>query len=397
MWRESALSVLVAALVVFSGCSAFTGGTPTRTTAEPATDDGVGTPTRTTAEPATDDGVGTAARTPDSGPDPGNRSLPPGVSQDGTVNETKLVSAHLAALSESSWELRHREGNVSRHVYYDDGTYLVEGWNGDVMWVDGDLTVTRRAGAVFVAVGPDGVLYHPHSAVRVGTDMRLSGDLRYWTLEWTNTTTDDGTPVYELVVTNSSESATGTLYVDSNGRIHRFVGVAGDNESTATRFTYEYEWGQAVPEPPWVDTAPRGTVSLTDGGRALNATLTGGPAIPAGTELNVSYDDPDRLICPFDAAGGTPDYPALEHSSDTTASFVLEESLEPGESLYVGVRKSNGSVVVSREPLTDADLVDLRIGRTALRGSASIGGRRVNLSFVVGIDLGDRIQCPPRP
>jgi len=87
--------------------------------------------------------------------------------------------------------------------------------------------------------------------------------------------------------------------------------------------------------------------------------------------------------------GGAPVHAGTEFEfrhNETESTVTLDDSLDPGESLFVGIRETDGerSVAVSRTPLEGDDLVGLRGKQTALSGTATVDGVEVELSFTVG-------------
>ncbi|WP_459191291.1 hypothetical protein [Halosimplex sp. J119] len=393
MRREWGTTLVVAALVVLSGCAALGGGTATpggaatdggeptadatpTASATPsdesveATPDGSAaspTPAATRTETATQTPMPTL--TPRTGSTPaGRQSLPPGVDETGAVNETRLLVAHVEATNESNWRLRHRNGNDTRVLVHAEGATYERTADG-VTWYRDGVEVTNRT-----FFGAPYEMSAAHNTTTGSTDPRgtitfaLAVRLSSANYEWEGTTDVDGRTLHELRMTGSRGAGsalghyTGRLLVDDDGRIHRLRGEVGENESVAEAYGYEYEWGvETAPRPPWLDSVPRGVAEKTPAGTALNVTLTSGAAVPAGTEFEFRHNDTD-------------------------ATVTLEESLDRGESLFVGLREEGGerSVVVSRDPLDGEGLVDLRGEQTRLSGTATVDGTEVRLSFRVG-------------
>ncbi|WP_415379227.1 hypothetical protein [Halosimplex sp. TS25] len=401
MRRDWGMTLVVAAVVVLSGCAAIGGGTgtPDATATErtegtasttPADDsaategqaDGDGTPDATetggptttgpaaTAEPTTPEPTPTETPMPTLTPEAlatpsDGESLPPGVGANGRVNETALLVAHLEAINSSGWRLDHRNGNDTRVTYRVGGTSYERTAEG-VTWYRDGTTVTNRTffGSSYEMTATHNTttgLSDPAGTVVFALAVRLSTG----NYEWTGTTDVDGRTLHELRMTGTSgggstlDHYTGRMLVDDSGRIHRLHGEVGENESVADAYEYDYEWGvETVPRPPWFDGVPRGVVEKTPGGTALNVTMTGGPAVPAGAEFEFSHNG-------------------------TAETVTLDDPLEPGESLYVGLREEGGerSVTVSREPL---DGEGLRGKQTDLSGTVTVGGTEIDLSFTAG-------------
>ncbi len=397
------MTLVVAALVVLSGCAAIGGGTatpdptatdqmgstasaastgdPTATEEQSADADGDGsadatvgstesaTPGPTETPAATATGTPMPTLTPESLPTPSDgQSLPPGVAEDGEVNETRVLVAHIETANESGWRLDHRNGNDTRVLYHADGTSYERTAEG-VTWYRDGVRVTNRTyfGPPYRVSATHNTtmgLDDPTGTITFALAVRLSSG----NYEWAGTTDVDGRTLHELRMTGTKGAGstlghyTGRLLVDDSGRIHRLHGEVGENESVADGYDYDYEWGvETVPRPPWFDSVPRGVAEKTPDGTALNVTLTGGAAVPAGAEF------------------------AFRHN-DTEVTVTLEESLDPGESLFVGVREEGGerTVVSAREPLDGEALLDLRGKQTKLSGTVTVDGAEVDLSFTVG-------------
>ncbi len=366
------MTLAAAALVVLSGCGALGGGTaaPGERTATdaPGTGDGGGTGSASAA--STPDPTATpfstltpAARaTPEEG-----ESLPPGVREDGSVNETALLIAHFEATNRSGWRLAHRNGNDTQVIYSADGEQYRRDDRG-VDWYTEGVLVTNRTllGAPYEMESASNTTAMP-SRPTGGIVLALGVRMATSNYRAVGTTESGGRTLYELRMTGTKEAAgtghyTGRMLVDDAGRIHRLTGEVGDNESVADTYDFDYEWGvDAVPRPPWLDRIPRGVVEKTPDGTALNVTLTGEAPIPAGTELTVRHNRTGRPV-------------------------TLDGALEPGESLYVGLRGGGDerSVAVGREPPTGGDLIDLRGGQTRLAGTVTVDGDEVDLSFAAG-------------
>ncbi|MFC7141169.1 hypothetical protein ACFQMA_15195 [Halosimplex aquaticum] len=400
MRRDWGMTLVVAALVVLSGCAAIGGGTgtPDATATERTEQSGDGAPTdnpTATDGQAADSGDGSADGTEATGPTPTTEpttgptatqtpmptltpealatpsdgtSLPPGIGANGRVNETALLVAHLEAANSSGWRLDHRNGNDTRVNYHADGVSYARTAEG-VTWYSDGVAVTNRT-----YFGPPYEMSATHNASAGRGDptgtvvFALAVRLSTGNYEWTGTTDVDGRTLHELQMTGTSSAGstldhyTGRMLVDDSGRIHRLVGEVGENESAADTYDYDYEWGvETVPRPSWFDSVPRGVAEKTPNGTALNVTMTGGPAVPADAEFRFTHNG-------------------------TTETVTLDEPLEPGDSLYVGLREGEGdqSVVVAREPLDGEGLRDLRGKQTDLSGTVTVDGTEVDLSFTVG-------------
>ena len=294
--------------------------------------------------------------------------MPPGVRADGGVNETALLIAHFEATNGSGWRLDHRNGNDTQVVYSAGGEQYRRDDRGAAWYTDG-LLVTNRTllGAPYEMESARNTTAMPS---RPTGGITLALGVRMYTSNYraVGTTEVAGRTLYELRMAGTKDAGaslghyTGRMLVDESGRIHRLTGEIGDNESVADTYDFDYEWGvDAVPRPPWLDRIPRGVVEKTPDGTALNVTLTGSAALPAGTEL------------------------AFRHNG-TRRTVTLDDALAPGESLYVGLRTDGDerTVAVGREPLDGGGLLDLQGRQTRLSGTTTVEGSEVDLSFVVG-------------
>lgn len=289
--------------------------------------------------------------------------LPPGVADDGSVNESALFAAHSAAANETTVRLRAQVDEGQRVVYRRNRTAYASGREG-VTFTDGRLTATNAT-----AGGTDyRVTYSRNTSIdgpSAGSAAltAFAMQLRFLEYEHAGTRTVNGTDRHELSVSRSAAYATGTMLVDERGRIHSLTGELGANESAASPYDYQFTWDVGeVPRPAWLDAVPRGTAAKTANGTTFAVALTDGPALPAGTELEFSHDGRS--------------YPV-----------TLNESLAPGDTLALGLRGTDGegALVVGRDALADASLADLRGTRTSLRGTVTLpDGTTVALSFAVG-------------
>ncbi|MFB6150924.1 MAG: hypothetical protein ABEJ40_03870 [Haloarculaceae archaeon] len=384
-------TILVTVLVVLSGCGGLGGGgTATPADQTPATDaTGVqapeNAPTGTSSGKETSRSTPTATETPGSTPTAtetptptpaattpapktpdADASLPPGVRGNGTVNETRLLAAHLAAANRSGWALTHRNGDRTTVAYVAGNESYVHTPDG-VTWSRGNATVTNasvfdgayetsfsRNTTLGGSTGTTPVLFA--LAVRLGT-------AEY---EWAGTRPVDGTTLHELVMTGTSGFGgklgryTGRLLVDDRGRIHRLRGEVGENRSVAETYEFDFSYPvETVPKPAWFDRVPRVTAAKVDGGRALRLTVTGGPALPAGAEFAFSHNG-------------------------TRRSVTLDEPLGPGESLYLGLRGPDRELVRSRDLPAGDSLVDLDGSQTRLDGTVTVDGTEISVGVRIG-------------
>jgi len=305
-----------------------------------------------------------------SGPD---GPMPPGVADNGSVNETKLQKTHVAAANGTTVKVTHRNGDRRTVAYRGPNASFVRDEDG-ATYAMGPVSVSNETfgGADYefdFARNSSFDFGDATAPVRFARNVRL-GTAEY---EHAGTRTVDGTDLHELelVDTTSLGNAlghyTGTILVDEQGRIHSLSGEVGENKSVADEYEFTYDWGvETVPEPSWLDSVPRGEARKTASGTAFAFELTGGPSVPAGTELTFAHDG-------------------------ETHRMTLNESLAPGETLALGLRDANDgrTLAVSRGSLDGAALVDLRGKRTQLSGTVTLDdGTTVSVTVSIGyIDI----------
>jgi hypothetical protein len=302
--------------------------------------------------------------------------LPPGVDESGDVTETVLLNETLRAANTTTVRLAHRNGD-RRSTFYNGIEHSYAQTDDGVTWIAGGNPWTDDASGGRLVVTNDTVLDGEYSveyqqntsfgtlqgAVPVtGLSIRL-GTSAY---EYDSRLTRNGTTLHRLTLSGTRNAGravghyTGQLLVDSEGRIHRLWGEIGDNESVADPYEYDFDWSvEDVPEPSWLGQVPRAAASLTQNGTVFAVTVTGGPPIPAGTELEFTH-------------------------SQTRSTVTLNESLAPGETLSLAVRAGPDQAAVVSRDTPAGEFVSLRGERTQLQGTATLDGTRVSLLFAIG-------------
>lgn len=319
------LVVAVVAMVALAGCS----GGQTTTTA-PTADESTTDPGTTTG-----DGDGT-----DGGDSLDGVDTPSWMTGD-SVNGTKLLSAHFGSLSDTGYRVETYQNSSGILSLERTGVQRV-GANGNTVY-EYDTVSSNGNSTTRAFVNDTWVLTESTNETRsVYSDYRLSGSVS--SLNYTqqlvqyvrlgdytvNRTYEvDGETRIEYVASGPSDargtdaitSFDGRIVVNPDGRIYE-LGVAATQEAQYGNATTEYQFTLAevgtgaVETPAWVSTAREQatTVDFTYefNGSVMKITHEGGDAVAAGTQV---------VVTPQAGQG--------------VAFAVLEESFEPGETMYV--------------------------------------------------------------
>jgi hypothetical protein len=319
------LVVAVVAMVALAGCS----GGQTTTTA-PTADE-------STTDPGTTTGNGDGTDGDDSLDDV---DTPSWMTGDG-VNGTKLLSAHFGSLSDTSYRVETSQNSSGILSLERTGVQRV-GANGNTVY-EYDTVSSNGNSTTRAFVNDTWILTETTNETRsVYSDYRLSGSVS--SLNYTqqlvqyvrlgdytvNRTYEvDGETRIEYVASGPSDargtdaitSFDGRIVVNPDGRIYE-LGIAATQEAQYGNATTEYQFTLvevgtgAVETPSWVSTAREQatTVDFTYefNGSVMKITHEGGDAVAAGTQV---------VVTPQAGQG--------------VAFAVLEESFEPGETMYV--------------------------------------------------------------
>jgi hypothetical protein len=335
------LVFVIVVSVALSGCAAFDSGPTDQTSAE--------------TSPAAE------------GP------LPPGVDRSGDANATVILNETFYAIDGNAVRIDHRHRDSEKTVYHGpDGFYSRDG--SEVMWGDRPIVSEETTPRTLAAKGlviEEGysVEYTRNSTLGVDYGGTLWTALlirvRSGTYRYTGEQTKDGQTLHQIELVDTNEFGdlldyyTATMLVDTDGRIHRLWGKVGDNRSDADEYEYNFDWSvESVREPSWLVELPRGTATRAQNKTVLAVTMTHGPPVPAGSTFTVSHGEVESTI-------------------------TLDTPLGPGETLRVAIRQSDREVVTARESL-GGDFLSLQDGRTTVRGTATVDGTMVYLSFAVG-------------
>ena len=370
--RRALLVVVVVSTVVAAGCFGGPSGTDTATeTASPAPDTG------------TPEGGETGTSTPSDG-------LPPGVESDGTVDGGVLETAHYRAIQGSSFRIDVSETGGpnprSFTLYNGTGTARIEfgapGGGGTFYLANDVVTVhnddqsppntysygTTNQGSVAGATYLSLIGVYPARYLSVGT------------FEADGTVTRDGEELTRLAATGVNATAvaeressfsrgnltdmSGTVLVRSDGLVREMhlnqtfeTGDTGDLE-----FTLAGIGATSVEEPDWIDQAPRLEGSLSANGTVLELEHVGGPAIPAGTTLELAFGDLREDLAPSNATLAEP-----VSTGDTVSVYAPGNLLSPGVEVSV-----NGGAAPD-------DAMDLSQFDTQVSGTVG------DVRFVVGV------------
>jgi|GEM_PF-5816340 len=388
-------TILVVLVLVLAGCSGFGGstdGTPTNDTAPTATltgttvDNGSGTTDGTTpgetTGTSTGETTGTSTETSDgttteTGSETTQGGLyPPGVDESGLQNLTALLAAQRTALNGSAhvtdYWLNATLGQDSQTTHTLERVDGEGGMNylGNRTSVNG-TTGASTTQAVYI-YGNDSVGFSKevtrspernrtvytraisgqHVRSRLGgnffalyvalgnyttTNVEGSGESARITLEAT-----EQNETFTEQLNSNITSYQGTLVVDGEGVIRSAdIAMTADTSDGSTDYTVDFDRTSVggdvtITEPSWYDTALESTVdvgleaSAVDG-TAIEVTNTGSDPIASGRAISLSLD------------------------GAVTGGYVqLEQSIEPGETVYLYKTDANGRFQVSSTPPSDA-------------------------------------------
>jgi len=399
-------TVLVAALLVLAGCSGFGGGTdgtatndtaPTATLTETTPADGSGTANGGTAE--TESAAETTAA--GSGTD-GDGQYPAGVSASGLQNLTALLGAQQTALNGTAhvteYWLNATIGQDSQTTHTlervdDEGTISYLGNRTSVNGTTGasstqsvgiygndsvgfskevvrslarnETTYTRAVSGSHVRSRLGGSFFNLYVALGNYTTAGVndSGESTRITLEAAGrneTFTDQ--------INSNITSYRGTLVVDGDGVI-RSADIAMTAGTTRDGGNYTVDFDRSavggdvtVTRPSWYDTALESTVDVGVEASAVD-----------GTAIEVTNTGSDPI-----ASGRTM---SLVRDGVVTAGYVqLEQSLAPGETVYLYKTDADGRFRVSETPPSDAVTLDGTY-RLELRADNSLVAAESTVTF----------------
>ncbi|WP_423743819.1 hypothetical protein V5735_12465 (plasmid) [Haladaptatus sp. SPP-AMP-3] len=313
-------ALLLALLVLTSGCSGFL----------PWTDSGSGeeTPTATST---------------------GSLSPPPGANGEWIVDAERLVSAHESALESEPYRMtvriRPRQDVGSRNWMNSTLTAHVGGGRAGIRETGEGVVVNKMGNPYRGYTWNDSVawcrLADDTCRVNSGWDSnfirqrigsvapRMKTILSSADFLANGTTVRNGTKLYRYEASGSStlegvETLSATALVDERGIIHDLSGTV---QTTGTRsatveFDYQHELVSNPPTPPkWMDDRPRLTVQRNES--EVTVEHHGGKRIPAGTNVRVSVSN-DTIF-----GSGTVQLPKSLEKGD--AAHITVTSLEDTE------------------------------------------------------------------
>lgn len=357
------VSFALVLIVLLAGCSApILGGGGNSTSGPDASDNATSLPGESgDATPESDDS---------------ERSIeepPLGVSADGAVNETELLRATTSAMNDSVVRIDHRNGNDSAVVVQSpESTYSRDDFG--VVWSSSHTSIDNDS----LGDAEYSLRYRRNTTTQIRADssmqFALVVRLSSGEYEHAGTETVDGQRLHRLEMVQPTGMGTAvehyeaTALVDGEGRLHRLAGEVGDSEANATSFEFAFDWSvETVPEPSWAERVPRVEANKTADGSALAVSVRQGPPIPADATFEFYHD-------------------GLE------GEVTLSESLDPGDTLYVGYNGSSETrqVVSDRRPLEADGLRSLQGDQTSFDGTLTLGdGTVVWIDVNVGsIDFG---------
>jgi|GEM_PF-625524 len=350
--RHAVLTACVALLLVFAGCNGGSTPTSTATTTDNTATSTAGPATTTTTATATS--TTTTSTTPAGtwSPNAPAELYPPGVASNGTLtNVSTLVDAHFEAMANESMALTHgwTTANESRTYRYTHGQpqtpYISTGTittNGDRVRKQYYRTdssayyrftgfnrtrhyvyqnTTGSADGNLIHGSPIGLRDSIEVAIEVG-NYSVNGTVERNGRTFVQLSADEVSPRGEQLWTKSYE---GTVLVTPEGVIHSVDATwtqesDGDTErvTVSTTLDTDVEW---IGPPAWVSDVPHLSLSIVEGGHALEIRNTGGGALPADTRFEVTgSNEPVWSVSMIGGVEGT---------------VTTDARLEPGEAVYV--------------------------------------------------------------
>ena len=379
--RRVLLVMVVASMVVVAGCSTGPSDTP-----EPTTDAGDVTdaPGEGNGTDVPGDGDGNETDTPGDG-------QPPGVG-DGQVNGTAISAAHYSILQNTSFR-----ANVSVSGGSDPIAFTLFNGSGaahiDIDPLDAEGTSEFYISEEFItnfnstATPPKTYSYGSTSeefgvvftyAIIFG--LYPAQQLEIGTFEANGTVTQNGEELTRLSATGVNETAaeeddffsgnrlltdmSGEILVRSDGLVREMSLQQSfdDGETQNLSFALSGLGSTSAAEPDWIDEAPRLEGSLSTDGTVMELEHTGGPEVPAGTNLTLASGSFGSGLAP--------------------TNVTLPESLSSGDSLYVhatgNATTPTVDVSVNDEP-APSDAINLS------RYSPQVSGTLGEVRFVIGV------------
>jgi hypothetical protein len=323
--------------------------------------------------------VGDPTATPDTGPEgdeSGDRddtvggTTVPGVAADGSVNESALLNAHFETLNESATRqhyLTRSNGTVdSNTTTYRNDTHLLyrsrgsfssvtyqptdQEWTAEhERWGDERYVFTHDRSGVLSAGG----------SIEFGVAIYVgSGQF-----ERVGTTTYQGEQVVRLEADAAKSTGLAAEYqqyeasllVDERGLLRRATGTvkAGDGPPTSFEIATTTDV-ETVPRPAWVPKLVRGEASLVANDTALAVRVTGGPTVPANTNIEFSSRlrtftvQSDRPIEPGDTL-----YFSLSPGEYEPTATLTRTPPDPDTRLDIGDARSQATITLEDPPGLD--------------------------------------------
>lgn len=362
--RRAVITVCVAILLVFAGCN---GGTTTTSTATT-------TPASTTTTTQTTTPTGTWS------PNASTELYPPGVASNGTLtNVSALVDAHFEVTANESLVFtsvgtgpdehrirRYAHGGSPTPYYsssirtYEDEKVVIEYYqtesNGFLKRTVGnqtDFSVTQNTSIYannWLTDGTRGPRFSLKTTIMLG-NYSVNGTVERNGQTFVQLSADTVSQRGQDLGTTGYE---GTVLVTPDGVIHN-VDAATVQENDDTKERYEtsitldtgVEWSG---QPAWVADIPHLSLSIVEGGHALEIRNTGGTALPAGTT--------------FEVAGSNEMVWGSSLIGDVEGTVTTDARIEPGEAVYVIAE-------------TDGNAASFTLHDEPTRGEYSFGAARI--------------------
>lgn len=340
MRRQTVVTILVAALVLLSGCSGFIagGGNDTQTTPEP-------TATTTTTT--------TTTTTPDEGVE-----YPIGVSADGVTNQESLLAAHTDALANESIKTTI---SVNSNLSDQTTTYNYQSKSGnDFSFSATQELVQRSSTQYYDSTTDEGVYIRKQSGNETSYSVRdpLVKESAFERMTQTRFfETFLGVFEYEVSSTSTGDTQLNSTSVTDRQNLKRALGV--ENISTASMDLTVSESGVITNAELFVDTGDsvnQYNVSVQSGGVTvgepswLDEAQQQAPAMDVSVSENNSYFVLDYTQG-RDISEGTVVYVS---SAERNQQATVESPLKSGKTYYVSFAGESPEIVT--EPPTEGSI-----------------------------------------
>lgn len=295
----------------------------------------------------------------------------PGVAVDGSVNESALLNAHFEALNESASRqhyLTRSNGTVdSNATTYRNDSHLLHRSRGTFSSVTYQPT-DREWTAEHERWGDERYVFTDDRSGAISAGSSIGFGLAIYVgsgqFEQVGTSTYRGAQVVRLEADSAKSTGLAAEYqqyeasllVDERGLLRRATGTVNAGEGPPTSFDITATTDvETVPRPTWVPKLVRGEASLVANDTALAVRITGGPTVPANTNVEFSSRlrtvtvQSDRPIEP-----GATLYFSLSPGEYEPTATLTRTPPDPDTRLDIGDDRSQATITLEDPPGLDA-------------------------------------------